>query len=182
MTSPMKFDNLQNIQLQSTTQTMTNLQNTENHTTDQQQQQDPNSEYHPIMVNGQPALFIPATSAMSSSLFSQMMMTGNQMDALSSVENTVQNTQQPTFQDQQINNNSNVYNANNMNINQELAHNSSCNGMGFMNIGEVGNSVDNNVINNLENLNQNQLILNNNQLMSGTSAPQQVICIQPDGK
>lgn len=152
----------------------------------QQQQQDPNSEYHPIMVNGQPALFIPATSAMSSSLFSQMMMSagpgaGNQLDALTSVENTVQNNQQPTFQEN-TNNNNNVFNGNHMNINQVFGDNSSCIGMGFMNASEAGNNVDNNVIGNLENLGQNQLILNNNQLMSGTNAPQQVICIQPDGK
>lgn len=165
---------------------MTNLQGAENHMTavqQQQQQQDPNSEYHPIMVNGQPALFIPATSAMSSSLFSQMMMSsgvGNQLDALTSVENTVQNNQQPTFQENT--NNSNVFNGNNMNENQVFGENSSCNGMGFMNASEAGNNVDNNVISNLENLGQNQLILNNNQLMSGTNAPQQVICIQPDGK
>lgn len=188
ITSPIKLDIMQNNQLQST-QTITNLQITDQTTAlQQQQQQDLNSEYHPIMVNGQPALFIPATSAMSSSLFSQMMMSSstgnNQLDALTSVENTVQN-QNSTFQAQINNNNNNAYNnitSGNMGINiNQVFDNSTCNGMSLMSSSEIGNTVDNNVIHNLENLNQNQIILNNNQLMSGTNGPQQVICIQPDG-
>ncbi len=148
------------------------------------QTQDQEHDYHPIMINGQPALFIPATSAMSSTLFSQMMMSSsgnNQLDSLTSIENTAQNIQS-TFQSHQANtnmynNSTNSMSLNAIGLNQVFSDPNSCNGLSFVNVGEAGN----NVISNLENLNQNQIILNNNQLASDTNGQQQVICIQPDG-
>jgi hypothetical protein len=62
----------------------------------QQQQQQQITQVHTIMLNGQPALFIPASSAMSSNLLSQMLMNNNSTltnsEAQSSSLNSVNNS------------------------------------------------------------------------------------------
>ena len=69
----------------------------------QQQQQHPPqiTQVHTIMLNGQPALFIPASSAMSSNLLSQMLMNNNctigNSDGQSSAINTNSNNNNQTF-------------------------------------------------------------------------------------
>jgi hypothetical protein len=58
----------------------------------QQQQQQQITQVHTIMLNGQPALFIPASSAMSSNLLSQMLMNNNSTLANSEAQSSSNST------------------------------------------------------------------------------------------
>lgn len=180
--SPAKFDFSQASQIQSSNHIFNQLQQNDQH----------QSEYHPIMLNGQPALFIPASSAISSNLLSQMMMT-NQFETLNSVENTIeqpsqgfQQTQNPQIMDTLTNNitPTNIPNNTN-NIMNEIKNESNINNSSAPNFVNVAGDTNNieinlaNVFGNLENLTQNQMIVNDNQGTNNVN--QQLICINQDG-
>lgn len=73
--SIVKLEN--NIQFQQATAYQMTPSITNQALVDNQQQQQQLTQVHTIMLNGQPALFIPASSAMSSNLLSQMLMNNN---------------------------------------------------------------------------------------------------------
>lgn len=149
-----------------------------------EQQQQQQQEYHPIMLNGQPALFIPASSAISSNLLSQMMMSNqsneNKLEAFNpETSNHTMNSQpmETINLHENLNSNTEVTNQNN-NLNL-------CNDFNVLANGsyEINNfSNVNNVIGNLENMNQNQVFFNGTQIgLSQQNVNQQLICVQQDG-
>ena len=147
------------------------------------QQENPN-EVHTIILNGQPALFIPASSAMSSNLLCQMMtnqINPNQFD-FSNNEISLQNQENiQTYQNEIINQ---TFNANsNINVissNLTDEHNI------FSIVGQNNNNTNiNDIIGNLENLNQNTISLSSNQevltVNQSNDNNQEIMSIDKDG-
>ena len=187
-----------NIGINMSPSTMIKFEN--NQFPNEQQQQSQQQEVHTIMLNGQPALFIPASSAMSSNLLCQLMM-NNQMNANQFDFSNNQNMGTDTNNFASILGNNQQFilsNENNTAANEQIEqtpqlenhivlNNNNTIQLSGEDLNSFASQVNMSGFNcNMEGINQPQQIVinsNNNQISNDMNQQQQqqIICIQPDG-